>query len=95
MNFSGLNSLTIYKDQPLILTEISSLTISNYSDLDLDVTISNVTRTIPAFDATLKVPYVFTIDGDGTFADIELQLKYNGNVKNGYAIVDYRKRKQC
>lgn len=95
MNYSGFNSQNIYKDEIISLKGISSLSISNYSDTALNVTISNVVRIVPAYNPALQVPYIFNIDGDGTFADIQLELTYASNAKNGNAILDYRKEKKC
>lgn len=92
MIHTGLNSVKVNGLKTLDLKNISSLSVSNYSTIDIYVMISNVKRPIPAFNPAINIPYVFTIDGDGTLSDMEITIGSDA-VGTINAIVDYRKQK--
>lgn len=93
MKRSGFNSLYIYDNDIKELKEVTSLTVSNYSDVPLKITASNVERTIPAYNPALKVPYYFNIPGDGTYFDLTIKFEYVGAKTTNPAILDYRQYK--
>lgn len=93
---TGMNRVQVTKNTLLNLEEVSSLTVSNYGEIDIYAEISNVKVVIPAFNPDMKIPYVFTIDGDGTLSDVNITIGCD-SVGLINAIVDYRKQKpqQC
>ena len=92
MQKTGYNSVRVTKTSTLRLEGISSLSVSNYSAIEIYVSVGTVKRPIPAFDPAIKTPYIFTIDGDGTLSDIEITIGSDA-VGAINAIVDYRKEK--
>jgi hypothetical protein len=92
MVHTGINRVQVTKNRTLQLEQISSLTVSNYGATDIFVQISNIKVPVPAFNPDMKIPYVFTIDGDGTLSDIEITIGTD-TVGAINAIVDYRKHK--
>lgn len=90
MQKSGLNGLTINTKERFTLENVSSLTIINYSDVDMFVTISGIKTTVPAYDTVSRVARVFVIDGDGTFSDLDFTVDFDGATKRGEATVFYR-----
>lgn len=77
------------------MSGLTSLSIANVGTEDITLTISNVSRVIPAFDTALFfAPPQFEIAGDGTAFEIEFSLKIE--TKAGSAILDYRTiKKDC
>lgn len=95
MNKSGLISqrytANSEKEQ---LKDITSLTLSNYGETEITVTINNQSRKVPAFNPTIGVPFgSFNIQGDGTACDIDITIEFAGGT--GECILDYRKFKTC
>lgn len=88
MNKTGINSDNISGNDRFRIKDVSSLSIANYGDTDMDVTINDVTETIPAYNAVKKFARSFVISGDGTFTDIDLTVAFpNGS---GKAVLRYR-----
>jgi len=77
-----------------LLERVTSLSVSNYGDTDAFVTVNDVTRKVPAFNAAIGVPMgVFNIPGDGTACDIYITIDFQNN--SGDVILDYRTLKTC
>ena len=92
---TGLVSIEINRNESKYLENITSLTISNYGDSELIVTINDVSRPIPPFSNEIGVPFgSFNLPGDGTVTDkITIDFTFTGGA--GKAILDYRKLIQC
>lgn len=90
MQKSGFISEEFRTDKQIQLENISSLTISNYGDTPLTVTISSVSRIVPPLKEEIGVPFgSFNLPGDGTACDIKLEMNFENGT--GRAILDYRK----
>ena len=91
---SGFLSRQITEDTGrFTITDVTSLTISNYGGTDLFVTIDDKERKIPAFNGSIGVPFgSFNLPGDGTACDLDISFKFTGGTGN--AMLDYRKLKQ-
>jgi len=92
MEKSGFNTLKYNKSSSLIkLTDVTSLTISNYGASDVTAVVNGISRKIVAFKPAIGVPYgSFNIPGDGTACDLDIRIEMNGT---GDVIIDYRKLK--
>lgn len=74
---------------------ITSLSLANLGTTDILFTITNVTRTLPAYDPAIHLaPPKFDIDGDGFPFAIDMTVDFSTKV-GGLAILDYRKTKVC
>jgi len=94
MNATRFAPRIINQQDKITLAGITSLTISNYGQSELTVTINDVSRPIPAFSAAIGLPYTFDVPGDGSAFDIEMSFEFKAvGTKN--AILDYRKIKEC
>lgn len=70
----------LYDDDVIVLKNITSLNVSNYSDVQMFVTMDDVTETLPAFAG--DIPFAFQIKGDGTFSDIEIKIEFDTSFKS-------------
>lgn len=88
---SVLNGYLISNKDRLNLKNISSLSLSNFGNTELVVTCNNVSETIARFDTANNSAPNWSIDGDGTYCDIEIHIdflpEFNGTNK---AILRYR-----
>lgn len=90
MKRTGFVSHKLTTDDKLILTDITSLTLSNYGDKDLVVIVNDVERTVPALKSDIGVPFgSFNIPGDGTACALVIEVRFQDG--QGLAILDYRK----
>lgn len=90
MEKSGFKTLQYTKDDTIRLEGITSLTVNNYGDTDLEVIVNDVSRKVPALKPEIGVPFgSFNLPGDGTACTIEIKLQFTGGL--GKALVDYRK----
>ncbi|WDO13061.1 hypothetical protein MH928_17280 [Flavobacterium sp. WW92] len=89
------NSENITEKRKVREKGLTSLTLANHGTTDVLFTITNVTRTLPAFDPLVHLaPPKFDIDGDGFPFEIEMTVDFATKV-GGLAIMDYRKTKEC
>lgn len=72
---------------PVKVADVSSWSVSNFSDSVLDLEINGVVTPIPAADAVTGEPGQFNRDGDGTFAKIDCTMRFANPAKNGTAIL--------
>ncbi|MGQ2982116.1 hypothetical protein [Flavobacterium sp.] len=88
---SGFKSTPITQDlSELTIENVTSLTISNYGNTVLSVTIGDVTRIIPPFNPAIGVPFgSFSLPCDGTACDLRISFNFDTGI--GSAILDYRK----
>jgi hypothetical protein len=89
------NSDSITKKTRRQHTGITSLSLANMGTTDIIFTITNVTRTLPAYDPSIHLaPPKFDIDGDGFPFAIDMTVDFSSKA-GGLAILDYRKIKEC
>jgi len=95
MNKSGFLSQKFYANSgKMPLKDVTSLTVSNYGNTEVTVTIADVARIVPAFNPAIGVPFgSFNIQGDGTACDIVITIEFTGG--SGECILDYRTFKTC
>lgn len=92
MKKTGFVSRKFTNDDRIELTEVTSLTLSNYGEKDLTVIVNDIERTVPAFRSDIGVPFgSFNIPGDGSACDVVIEVKFEDG--QGLAILDYRKIK--
>ena len=91
MHYAGFISEAITTSRKIILTDITSLTVSNYGNNVLQLKVNGVKRPVPAFNVAYGVPVgAFNLPGDGTVTTkLELEFEFTGDTGN--AILDYRK----
>ena len=91
---SNTNARAIAEDTNLILENVTSLNIANYSDVKLLVTLDDVTEAVPVFDSVSGYAAIFEIKGDGTASDINIKVAFDTTDKarsTGNAVLRYKK----
>lgn len=88
MNKTGINSKKIFSKDRITVDNVSSLSIANYGDTEMYVTLNDVTETVPAYDQANKYARSFQLTGDGTFCDIDVVVDFAGG--SGEAVLRYR-----
>lgn len=91
---SNTSGREISQDEKLYLQNVTSLRISNYSDVKLNVTMDDITETIPPFNPSSGFPGFFEIASDNTKSDITISLEFDKTikpVKTGKAVLRYKK----
>ncbi|MFY0481660.1 hypothetical protein ACI6PS_03570 [Flavobacterium sp. PLA-1-15] len=88
MNKTGINSDKITKGERIKRENVSSLSIANYGNTDMMVTLNDVTEMVPPYDAVNKYARSFQLPGDGTFCDIDMVVDFAGG--SGEAVLRYR-----
>jgi hypothetical protein len=91
---SKTNGRTISQNEKLNLEKVTSLTIANYSDVKLLVTLDDVTEVVPAYNENVGYPASFDITGDGTYSNVIIQLVFDTTDKStkvGNAVLRYKK----
>ena len=91
MKKTGFFSKNIYSTETFEIENCTSLSVSNYGISDISVTISNVTRVLPAYDPILKNLFSFNIEGDGTCSDITIVVETIDTPTRTHAVLDYKK----
>lgn len=92
-----LNSIQITEGTTLPeLTNISSFSVTNYDLYDMYLKVNGVERVVPGWDSTVyKLPIgCFSMDGDGSVTDIQIEFRFTSPKGTGNVIFDYRKLKE-
>lgn len=88
------DNFRIQSAQTVILENVISVTLSNYSDKEVRFTHKGVERTLPGRNADLNVPIKpFSIEIFGHEFDAKIDIKFSLGVKD--LIIDYSKFKNC
>lgn len=89
---TGLFAQKITANDRFEFCGVSSFTISNFGASTMQVIISNVaTEVLPYDRATMLAPQSFSIDGDGTLTDINIEITFDSGI--GDAILYARSAK--
>lgn len=88
MDKTGYNYRRVTRNERFSLKGVTSITISNCGDSDVDV----FGRTLPAMVGVN--PACFKIDGDGSQTDLDFTIEFDGD-KGGLVYIDYRAIINC
>ena len=90
MESTGFVSRTITTNKKETLQHVTCLTVSNYGDTELQLTVNGTTRLVPPLREDIGVPFgAFNLPCDGT-ACLEIRLEFAFTGGSGKAILDYR-----
>ncbi|UUC45579.1 hypothetical protein [Flavobacterium cerinum] len=85
---TGYNYRAVTRNERFSLKGVTSLTISNWGNYDIEV----FGRTLPALSGAN--PACFRIDGDGSQTDLDFTIEFESG-KGGLVYIDYRSIINC
>ena len=88
MRKPGYHSNRIKSDDTKQIKDVTSFTVVNDGASDLTLTISGVSRIVPAVENGKANFFFFDMPFDGTYSDYEIEFSFAGGV--GSAILDYK-----
>jgi hypothetical protein len=91
---ASLNSIQKTKNEKITLENVIEFVVQNYSAVAIQITVKNVTRTIPAVDSVSGIPSApFSMSALGHPFDIEFEIVFPSGT--GSVIIDYSTLKKC
>lgn len=88
MKKTGYQANRIKADETKQIENVTSFTVVNDGASDLTLTISGVSRILPAVENAKSNLFFFDMPFDGTYSDYEIEFSFVGGV--GSAIIDYK-----
>ena len=91
MEKTGYQSNRIRKNATRTIKKVTSFTVTNDGESNLTLTISGVSRIVPAIESGKTNFFYFDMPFDGTNSDYEIEFSFAGGI--GSAILDFKQLK--